>query len=81
MSNQPKSGTSQLIVPLAIFAAILLLVSPLGFISYSWTGWRPATCMPAGCFGETSGAALVRQPANTYSNLGYMLVGLLILGG
>src|SRR5262245_16635207 len=91
MLNLPKSGLVRLAGPLAIFLLIVLLVSALGRVPYSWDGWRPATCMPAGamdasrrpagCFCEAVSSVLVRQPANTYSNLGYMLVGLLVLGG
>ena len=44
-----------------------------------WDSWRPATCMPDGCFCEAPRGAWIRQPAYTWSNLAYILVGLLIL--
>ena len=45
----------------------------------SWEGWRPATCMPDHCFCERVHGDLIRQPVNTWSNLGFVLTGLLIL--
>jgi hypothetical protein len=41
-----------------------------------WRGMRPATCMPDRCFCEGVGAGVIRQPINTWSNLGFVLVGL-----
>lgn len=41
-----------------------------------WEAWRPATCFPDDCFCETIGGGLVRQPANTWSSLGFLLVAL-----
>lgn len=80
MLNKAISGASKLMASLAIFAAIALAVIPLRFIDYSWARWRPATCMPSGCFCEAVGSSLVRQPANAYSNLGYIFVGVIVLG-
>ena len=41
-----------------------------------WEAWRPATCFPDDCFCETIGGGLVRQPANTWSSFGFLLVAL-----
>ena len=72
---------SLLFAPLLIFALIVLATASLNWLNYTWAGWRLATCMPNSCFCEaTRDGFLVRQPANTYSNLSFVLVGLLILG-
>lgn len=36
-------------------------------------GWRPATCLPADCFCEAVRDSLVRQPANTWSSLAFVV--------
>lgn len=38
-----------------------------------WAGWRPATCLPDHCFCEAIHAGLIRQPANTWSSLAFVL--------
>ncbi len=43
-----------------------------------WDGWLPATCLPDACFCEAIGGGLIRQPINTWSNLAFVIVGLLI---
>lgn len=40
-----------------------------------WSDFEPATCMPDACFCEAVGDGLIRQPSNTWSNLGFCLVG------
>ena len=49
-------------------------------LDYSWEGWMPATCMPDRCFCERIRAGAIRQPVNTWSNLAFILVGLLVVG-
>lgn len=39
-----------------------------------WSSWRPATCLPDDCFCETLQDGLVRQPANTWSSLAFVVV-------
>ena len=46
--------------------------------STAWTSWRPATCLPDDCFCEGLRDALIRQPANTWSSLGFVVVALWI---
>jgi hypothetical protein len=46
-----------------------------------WTTWQPATCRPDHCFCEALRSGVIAQPANTWSNLGFVLVGLLIAHG
>lgn len=43
-----------------------------------WDSWRQATCMPDSCFCEAVRDALIRQPANTWSNLGFCAAGVLM---
>lgn len=65
--------------PLLWFLGITALTVAVGYLPISWEGWRVATCMPSHCFCEHLRNGTVRQPANTYSNLGFVLVGLLII--
>jgi hypothetical protein len=61
--------------------AILSYSSPAARpLSYSWAGWRPATCMPDGCFCEPVRPGAIRQPVNTWSNLAFVLTGLFVIG-
>lgn len=46
-----------------------------------WAGWQPATCMPDSCFCEAVRAGAVAQPANTWSSLGFVAAGVLVLAG
>lgn len=52
---------------------------PIVDLMNPWRSMRPATCMPARCFCEGVGAGIIRQPINTWSNLGFVLVGLMTL--
>ena len=67
------------IVPLCIsliwFVGIVLFYTTSG---YSWAGWQRATGYPHIYCEQASGKPL-EQFSNSFSNLGYMLVGLLIL--
>jgi hypothetical protein len=51
----------------------------LQFSSVSWDAQRPATCMPSDCFCEAVRPGPMRQYADTWSNLAYVFVALLIL--
>ena len=44
----------------------------------SWDGWKPATCVASGCFCESPRARGVRQPADAWSNVAFLAVGLWI---
>jgi hypothetical protein len=68
-----------LVAPLAIFVLITLATLALRFAPDSWSGWKPATCLPNNCFCEVQRDGFIRQPSNTYSDLAYVLVGLLVL--
>jgi len=66
--------------------AALLLSASVGLCVWlaasdlSWEAWRPSTCMPDSCFCEADRGGPIRQPADTWSCLVYVLVGALILG-
>ena len=51
----------------------------LFILRINWLNYRPADCLPYACFCERVGTGLIRQPVNAYTNLGYILVGILIL--
>ncbi len=51
----------------------------LFFLRLNWTNYRPADCMPYHCFCEAIGSGLIRQPINAYTNIAYVLVGIIIL--
>jgi len=59
----------------AVTAAVLHLLT---LVPVDWPSWVPATCMPAHCFCEHVRDGWVRQPANAWSNLGFVFVGLLV---
>lgn len=61
------------------FLGFVVVTVALGYIPISWENWAPATCMPKHCFCESLHTGTIRQPANTYSNLGFVLVGLPIV--
>ena len=65
--------------PLAAFLIITAAMLTLGALPFPWPGWQPASCHP-GCFCEAFSAGGVVQPLSSYSNLFYILAGLLILG-
>lgn len=59
---------------LALLSAAALYLTPL-----DWRLWEPATCMPDQCFCEGIRPGPVGQPANTWSNFGFVFVGLLMI--
>jgi len=68
-----------LLRPLAAATLLCGLAAASTQLDISWEGWRQATCMPARCFCEAvRDGATVRQPANTWTNLGFVLVGVFI---
>ncbi len=65
--------------PFALFSLITLALISLSWPPAPWAAWRPATCMPDACFCEAIGTGFVRQPIATWSNLAFVLAGVLIL--
>lgn len=60
-------------------AATLALLRVLG---PDWTRYLPASCLATHCFCETPHPALVVQPANSWSSLGFVFTGAwIMLGG
>lgn len=51
----------------------------LFYLSADWRSWRPATCLPDDCFCEEIRPGAIAQPANTWSSLSFVLVGLSVL--
>lgn len=72
-------NTKFLISPNIVFLVILGGAVVLSFIEFTWTGWRPANCMPDHCFCEAIRPGTVAQPVNTWSSFGFVLVGLLVI--
>ncbi len=64
---------------LIIFLLIVLLAVGISITEPTWKNWRPATCLPDHCFCERRLSGAVAQPSNTFSNLGFVAVGLFIL--
>jgi hypothetical protein len=62
---------------LVVLAAVALLV--VDALAPTWSGLPPASCLPR-CYCEAPRAAGVLQLANTWSNLGFIFVGGLIVG-
>lgn len=67
--------------PWWVTALIAALLQALTAIEVDWTSWQPATCMPDDCFCEAVRKGWIRQPTNTWSNLAFVLVGLLAARG
>lgn len=44
----------------------------------AWASWRQATCFPDDCFCEAIHHGLVRQPANTWSSLAFVVVAAVV---
>lgn len=59
---------------------ILCLAFYWSLQDYSWSDWRPASCMPTACFCEEIRPGAVAQPANAWSGLSFTLIGLLVIG-
>ncbi len=68
-------------IALALGAFVVITIGTVFFsrIQADWTKWRQANCMPDDCFCERVHNGTIRQPANTYSNLGFVLVGCLFI--
>lgn len=61
-----------------VVSAITLILLQSGL--FDWTSWKPATCVPSGCFCEMAGpSSSIRQKANTWSSLAFIFSSFLIL--
>jgi hypothetical protein len=43
-----------------------------------WSSWKPATCLPDGCFCEAVRQGPIAQPANFWSSFAFLLVAILL---
>lgn len=64
--------------PVIVFLLITLITAGIGRVEFPWQGWQLASCYP-GCFCEAFQPGGIVQPLSSYSNLFYILAGLLIL--
>ncbi|HZU96880.1 MAG TPA: ceramidase domain-containing protein [Planctomycetota bacterium] len=67
-------------VAAAIVGASILALLALGASGETWEGWTRASCGDH-CFNEALGPPPIRQIANTWSNLGFVAAGALVLSG
>ncbi|WP_372367962.1 ceramidase domain-containing protein [Candidatus Uabimicrobium sp. HlEnr_7] len=70
-----KDYTTTIFIFLSITTTMIILSS----IEYSWDHWRRATCFPNKCFCEALHSGTIVQPVNTWSNLAFIFIGLLVL--
>jgi hypothetical protein len=70
-------GWRDLVPPFIVFGLLAAILFALGRVRGSWSALAPDPCRVQDCFCEPFGNGLALQPANTYSNLGLLLVGLL----
>jgi len=67
-------------LPFLLFFPLALAALALQFLPAPWAGWARDGCEVANCYCETlRPESFVIQPIATYSNLAFVLVGLLIL--
>jgi len=76
--NEPAAQKRILVAALLTSLAAIGAGAALGQVS-GWENWMPATCMPDRCFCEAVVDGSIRQPVNTWSNLGFILIGILII--
>jgi len=75
------SNNRLLLLSLLLFVLLSSLLFALRTVPYSWDNWQPESCRLRNCYCEPFHTGLlVLQPVSAYSNLGYLLVGILILG-
>jgi hypothetical protein len=65
--------------PLVAFALITLAMLGITALNLNWEGWVMSGCWPD-CFCEAFQPGGLFQPQSVYSNLYYVLVGLLVIG-
>jgi len=73
-------SAAQLRLPLAVFAFITAATIALSWLPNVWHDWSPDYCRNVNCYCEPLRNRFVLQAINAYSNLGFVLVSLLILG-
>lgn len=68
------------LLPTLVFGMVLMALQPIGHSAFDWQHWRPATCLPDGCFCEALRTTGIRQPSNAWSSLAFVLAAFLIVG-
>ena len=66
----------RLIIPVVISGLCAVFAS--ASLPIDWSTWRPATCWPDACFCEAISAGSIRQPIDTWSNLAFVIVGMIV---
>jgi dihydroceramidase len=64
---------------LATFGVAAIAAVAFAYLPFNWQGLERTACWPDACFCEAGRQGPVAQPSNTYSNLAFVIVGLLIL--
>jgi hypothetical protein len=65
--------------PLSIFILVILLSLPLNRLPSPWSSWIRDGCEITNCYCEPVRESLILQPLSTYSNLAFVLAGLIVL--
>lgn len=79
---QDSSVSPRHYVPQALLVTLALALVSAGALYLTpvdWRLWAPATCMPDSCFCEGIRPGPVGQPANTWSNFGFVFFGVLMI--
>lgn len=63
----------------AVSMFLIIATATLVYLSDDWRTWRSANCWPDNCFCEAIQPGAVAQPANTWSSLSFVCVGIAIL--
>ncbi|GBG32312.1 Alkaline ceramidase [Hondaea fermentalgiana] len=63
----------------SVFVTTAMCFALLALADGSWENWQQATCLQTQCFCERPRDGLLRQPANTWSNLAFSVTGVLAL--
>ena len=72
-----RRGATWVLLGTSISVPVILSLLSLADAS---AAWRAASCMPGHCFCEAVRASGVRQPANTWSSLAFVVAGFWMLG-
>jgi len=81
LCSQTGPSGPAVVLGVLVFALTLGALVVLLFVDGDWSAWSQATCLsaPLGCFCEYARPTLVRQPSNTFSNLAFTIVGIVVL--
>lgn len=77
MARKPLLITNNIIYPVILAAASMLLFLMIGQGPDIWDHWKGASCCPE-CSCEMVRDSMIRTPLNTYSNLAYIITAAII---